>query len=73
MDKVFTLIRPALMSHSDYKLAPHPQPPHRGRFFTKRFTIGLYLVDKEEEARKIKTHEDLVIYQKAFNAAMRIF
>jgi hypothetical protein len=30
-------------------------------------------VDKEEEPRKIKTHEDLVIYQKAFNAAMTIF
>ncbi len=28
--------------------------------------------DKEEEPRKIKTHEDLVIYQKAFNAAMTI-
>jgi hypothetical protein len=27
-------------------------------------------VDKEEEPRKIKTHEDLGIYQKAFNAAM---
>jgi hypothetical protein len=30
-------------------------------------------VDKEEEPRRIKTHEDLVIYQKAFNAAMIIF
>jgi len=30
-------------------------------------------VDKEEEQRKIKTHEDLVIYQKAFDAAMTIF
>jgi len=30
-------------------------------------------VDKEEEPRKIKTHEDLGIYQKAFNAAMTIF
>ncbi len=28
-------------------------------------------VDKEE--KKIKTHEDLVIYQKAFDAAMTIF
>jgi len=30
-------------------------------------------VDKEEEQRTIKTHEDLVIYQKAFDAAMTIF
>ena len=31
-------------------------------------------VDKgEEEKRSIKTHEDLVIYQKAFDAAMTIF
>ncbi|MBD2270890.1 four helix bundle protein [Anabaena sp. FACHB-1391] len=30
-------------------------------------------MDKEEEPRKIKTHEDLGIYQKAFNAAMTIF
>lgn len=31
-------------------------------------------VDKgEEEKRTIKTHEDLVIYQKAFNVAMTIF
>jgi four helix bundle protein len=30
-------------------------------------------VDKEEEHRKIKTHEDLIIYQKAFQAAMTIF
>ncbi len=31
-------------------------------------------VDKgEEEKRTIKTHEDLVIYQKAFEAAMIIF
>lgn len=30
-------------------------------------------MDKEEEQRRIKTHEDLVIYQKAFNAAMIIF
>ena len=30
-------------------------------------------MDKEEEKRTIKTHEDLVIYQKAFNAAMTIF
>ncbi len=27
----------------------------------------------EEEKRTIKTHEDLIIYQKAFNVAMRIF
>ena len=27
----------------------------------------------EEEKRRIKTHEDLVIYQKAFDAAMIIF
>jgi hypothetical protein len=32
-------------------------------------------VDKEQKARKIKTYEDedLVIHQKAFNAAMTIF
>jgi hypothetical protein len=31
-------------------------------------------VDKgEEEKTTIKTHEDLVIYQKAFNTAMNIF
>ena len=31
-------------------------------------------VDKgEEEKRTLKTHEDLVIYQKAFEAAMTIF
>ena len=30
-------------------------------------------MDNEEEQRRIKTHEDLVIYQKAFNAAMKIF
>ena len=31
-------------------------------------------VDKgEEEKKTIKTHEDLVIYQKAFDAAMTIF
>ena len=31
-------------------------------------------VDKgEKEKRTIKTHEDLVIYQKGFNAAMSIF
>ena len=30
-------------------------------------------LDKEEEYRKIKTHEDLIIYQKAFQAAMTIF
>ena len=30
-------------------------------------------VDKGEEKRTIKTHEDLIIYQKAFNAAMTIF
>lgn len=30
-------------------------------------------MDREEEKRTIKTHEDLVIYQKAFNAAMTIF
>ncbi len=30
-------------------------------------------MDKEAETRKIQTHEDLVIYQKAFNAAMTIF
>ena len=27
-------------------------------------------VDKGEEKRTIKTHEDLIIYQKAFDAAM---
>ncbi|NER04725.1 MAG: hypothetical protein F6K17_20010 [Okeania sp. SIO3C4] len=27
----------------------------------------------EEEKRTIKTHEDLIIYQKTFNVAMRIF
>jgi four helix bundle protein len=30
-------------------------------------------VDKEEEKTSIKTHEDLVIYQKAFDVAMTIF
>jgi hypothetical protein len=30
-------------------------------------------VDKEENKKTIKTHEDLVIYQKAFEAAMTIF
>lgn len=30
-------------------------------------------MDKEAEKRTIKTHEDLVIYQKAFDAAMTIF
>jgi four helix bundle protein len=30
-------------------------------------------VDKEEKGKKIKTHEDLVIYQKGFEAAMKIF
>ena len=30
-------------------------------------------MDKKEEQGRIRTHEDLVIYQKAFNAAMRIF
>jgi hypothetical protein len=30
-------------------------------------------VDKEEKQRRIKTHEDLVIYKKAFNAEMKIF
>lgn len=30
-------------------------------------------MDKEEKDRKIQTHEDLVIYQKAFEAAMIIF
>jgi four helix bundle protein len=30
-------------------------------------------VDKEGNKRSIKTHEDLVIYQKAFEAAMTIF
>jgi four helix bundle protein len=30
-------------------------------------------VDKEEERRKIRTHEDLMIYQKAFQAAITIF
>jgi hypothetical protein len=52
-------------------------PPYRGRFFTiyngERQGRQGRKVDKEEEPRKIKTHEDLVIYQKAFNAAMTIF
>lgn len=30
-------------------------------------------MDKEENQKKIKTHEDLIIYQKAFDAAMAIF
>lgn len=30
-------------------------------------------MDKEEERRTIQTHEDLIIYQKAFQAAMTIF
>ncbi|MFM2025813.1 MAG: four helix bundle protein [Microcystis wesenbergii TW10] len=30
-------------------------------------------VDKEEERRTIQTHEDLIIYQKVFQAAMTIF
>ncbi|BBD65278.1 S23 ribosomal protein [Nostoc commune NIES-4072] len=30
-------------------------------------------MDKEEERRKIITHEDLIIYQKAFQAAITIF
>ena len=30
-------------------------------------------MDKEEERRKIRTHEDLMIYQKAFQAAITIF
>ncbi|MEQ8462011.1 MAG: four helix bundle protein [Coleofasciculus sp. E1-EBD-02] len=30
-------------------------------------------VDKEEDQKTIKTHEDLIIYQKAFDAAMTIF
>jgi hypothetical protein len=30
-------------------------------------------VDKEEDPKTIKTHEDLIIYQKAFDAAMTIF
>ncbi len=30
-------------------------------------------MDKEEKDRKIQTHEDLVIYQKAFETAMIIF
>ena len=30
-------------------------------------------MDKEEKERKIQTHEDLIIYQKAFEAAMIIF
>jgi hypothetical protein len=29
--------------------------------------------DKEEDKKTIKTHEELVIYQKAFEAAMTIF
>ena len=30
-------------------------------------------VDKEEEETDIKTHEDLIVYQKAFDVAMTIF
>ena len=30
-------------------------------------------MDKEEDQKTLKTHEDLVIYQKAFDAAMTIF
>jgi len=30
-------------------------------------------VDKEEASGKIKTHEDLIVYQKAFQAAITIF
>jgi hypothetical protein len=30
-------------------------------------------VDKEEEQKRIKTHEDLVIYQKSFKVVMTIF
>ena len=30
-------------------------------------------MDKEEDKKTIKTHEDLVIYQKVFDAAMSIF
>ena len=30
-------------------------------------------MDLEEERRKIRTHEDLMIYQKAFQAAITIF
>lgn len=30
-------------------------------------------MDKEEEKTSIKTHEDLIIYQKAFDVAMKIF
>jgi four helix bundle protein len=30
-------------------------------------------VDKEEGKTSIKTHEDLIIYQKAFDVAMKIF
>ena len=30
-------------------------------------------MDKEEKEGKIQTHEDLIIYQKAFEAAMIIF
>ena len=30
-------------------------------------------MDKEEERTSIKTHEDLIIYQKAFDVAMKIF
>jgi four helix bundle protein len=30
-------------------------------------------VDKEEDQKTLKTHEDLIIYQKAFDAAMTIF
>ena len=41
---------------------PPPAPPKGGGN-----------VDKEEERRTIQTHEDLIIYQKAFQAAMTIF
>ncbi len=30
-------------------------------------------MDKEEQRTSIKTHEDLIIYQKAFDVAMKIF
>ncbi len=30
-------------------------------------------MDKEENKKNIKTHEYLIIYQKAFDAAMKIF
>ena len=30
-------------------------------------------VEKEEEETDIKTHEDLIVYQKAFDVAMKIF